>query len=316
MTDVKRDTIYEQIGKNWTPNENPLTHIQGRKVRFLTKGSKPFAIGSCFAVNVSKWLRYQGLEFIQPSWGLHYNTRTILYEIKRCLRLDVPEVTWEVKRNGRTSYVDGLRHTVNARTISELSNRREKIAADIAQSFQMSDSMIMTFGLSEVWSSEQCDGPVILNRAPYSSAKELDGFINRFMSVEECERDILEIIRMVRKEKGAEYPIVISLSPVPMARSSSRFPPSVANVRSKSTLLLAIHNILEQMDPGFSYLPSYEYFQVNPSELNLWQRDKRHPTSEAVNDVCKNFALAFSNGAFEIKEGFEVVQVLENGHAG
>lgn len=308
-------TLLPQAGKKWRHDDSPLAG-ETRAPKFLTRAACVYSIGSCFALNINRWLRYQGFAVPEVTWGIHYNSRTILYELRRAAGLSAPDVDWCIPdRDGGVAFADALRHCIDAPDAEGLAEIKARITADSRREFMRADALIVTLGLSDVWEATVDGRRVTLNRAPYLGAALLHGaqsdrVENRFLSVAECVDDLREIVRIVRTAKSAETPIVFTVSPVPLKHTGSSAHPHVANSRSKATLIAAIHALLDECvdDPGISYFPSYEYFQASQPGIPLWQGDGRHPTTEAVAHVAEAFARRYSDEPIAVLPGFSVQQ--------
>jgi len=308
-------TMQSQVGIKWERNSNPLLHpINPRK--FLHKSSRAYSIGSCFAVNLNRWLRFQGFSVPPVTWGMHYNTRTILYELQRAVGIETPSMDWVVEKNdGSTAYVDALRHCIDARSIDDLKGLKSTICTESTDSFKAADCFLITLGLSDVWEVDIDGHLVTLNRAPYQKARSLSGLSpevikNRFLSVQECVEDIRQMVELIRAHKPSGTPIALTVSPVPLKHTSSYCHPHIANNRSKATLLSAVFTFIEgdTEEPRASYFPSFEFFQTNPMRIELWQGDNRHPTAQAISIIGEAFVSVYSDAAIEIKPGFSVPQ--------
>lgn len=308
-------TLLPQAGRKWQHDDSPLDCAEG-VVKFLTRQTRAYSIGSCFALNINRWLRYQGFSVPEVTWGIHYNSRTVLYELRRAAGLPVPDVEWRIPgQDGGVAYADALRHCIDAPDAAGLSAIKAQISEDSRREFLRADALIVTLGLSDIWEA-RIDGQLItLNRAPYLGAtliggSQADYVGNRFLSVAECIEDLRQIVRIVRTHKSAGTPVVFTVSPVPLKHTGGNSHPHVANSRSKATLLAAIHAFLDECrdDPTISYFPSYEFFQMHHLSMPLWQGDARHPTTEAVAHVAESFARRYSTEPIVVKPGFAVQQ--------
>ncbi len=306
-------TAMPQSGGKWLLPDSPLQHPVN-PLRFLSKTSCVYSIGSCFAMNMNRWLRFQGFAVPQVAWGIHYNSRTILHELRRAAGQALPDVDWRVARaDGTMVYGDALRHCVDAATFDELTAFKAHVAAESRRVFEQADAFFITLGLSDIWETAVDGAPITLNRAPYLGVEILNqtcsGSIeNRFLTVEECTEDIRQIIALIRQHKGSETPIIFTVSPVPLKHANRGVHPHIANSRSKSTLLAAIYGVLDTRagDAFVSYFPSYEFFVANPLQMELWQGDDRHPSLDAINHVAEAFALSYSVEDFTVQPGFTI----------
>jgi hypothetical protein len=301
------------VGTKWQKESSPLLQPVNPQT-FLTPSSRLYSIGSCFAANLNRWLEHQGFAVPQVSWGMHYNARTILYELRRAAGMPAPTLDWTVrKRDGSTMHVDALRHCIDAPGAAELARIKETIASASRVAFQQADCFLITLGLSDIWELVHEGEPITLNRAPYSGSCLPDRQVaphatNRFMSVEECAEDLRQIVDIIRAHKPAGTPIVFTVSPVPLKHTGHDVHPAIANSRSKAVLLAAIFTFLDAAPPDrqISYFPSFEFFQSNPLDIELWQPDHRHPTASAIATVAEAFVAAYGHAPIEVKPGFTV----------
>lgn len=308
-------TLLPQAGRKWQHDDSPLECAEG-VVKFLTRETRAYSIGSCFALNINRWLKYQGFAVPEVTWGIHYNSRTVLYELRRAAGLPAPDVEWCIPgRDGDVVYADALRHCIDAPDAAQLAAIKAQISEDSRREFLRADALIITLGLSDIWEARVDGQLVTLNRAPYLGATLLSGARgdhvgNRFLSVAECVDDLRQMVQLVRTHKSARTPVVFTVSPVPLKHTGGSSHPHVANSRSKATLLAAIHSFLDECrdDPNVSYFPSYEFFQMHHLGIPLWQRDARHPTTEAVAHVAESFARRYCAEPVVVKPGFTVQQ--------
>lgn len=306
-----------QAGKKWRHDDSPLDCTEGTQ-KFLTRNTCVYSVGSCFSLNINRWLRHQGFAVPEITWGIHYNSRTILYELRRAAGLPAPDVEWKIPgRDGGVVYADALRHCVDTPEADQLAQLKAEISADSRQKFKRSHAFVVTLGLSDVWEAEIGGQLITLNRAPYlgatlMSSEQSFAAHNRFLSVTECIDDLRQIVEVVRSNKPAETPVVFTVSPVPLKHTAAGAHPHVANSRSKATLLAAIHSFLDerQDDPHLSYFPSYEFFQMTHPQMPLWQGDARHPTTEAVERVSEAFVKHYSRESISVRPGFSVPQFI------
>jgi GSCFA family len=306
-------TVQPHVGTRWQRDSNPLPHPVNPH-KFLNKRSRAYSIGSCFAVNLNRWLRFQGFSVPPVTWGMHYNTRTILYELQGAVGIPTPGMDWIVTRkDGAVAHVDALRHCIDANSAEELHRLKSTIRSESSESFRKADCFLITLGLSDIWEVEVDGRTITLNRAPYRDARSPAAVTphkvtNRFLSVQECVEDIRQIVGTIRAHKPAGTPIVITVSPVPLKHTTDARHPHIANSRSKSTLLSAVFSFMDEDagEPKASYFPSFEFFQTNPLRIDLWQADDRHPTARAISSVAEAFVATYSESEIDIRPGFSV----------
>jgi hypothetical protein len=295
---------------SWAPSlEEPWQTEVARP--WLDKQTRLFAIGSCFAANFSRWISLHGVQVYMPGWGLHYNPRSILAELRRAVGEPAPEVLWRSEAEDGVIWIDGMRHMVTGTTSEELQELRSRIAGLGVEAFREGNAFLITLGLSEVW-EQRVDGVwTTLNRTPPQDVRREGVHRSRFLTASETREAIAGMIALIREHRG-EVQITFTVSPVPLKETFSMPDSRVANVRSKAVLVAALHEVLEELqDPYVSYFPAYEVFWGGLRGPGLWQRDGRHPTAEAIVTACRRFVGAFARDAaeFDTEVPFEVKRV-------
>ena len=291
---MKPDEIDEYV--RWA-SEMDRSFISRNPRRWVRKSTNLFSIGSCFAVNVTRWLKEQGVGTRLPEWGLHYNPATILSELRRAADVVERDVIWELTlEDGSACFVDAKRHPISGGSLPQLDAERKRIATASKECFEAADGFIITLGLSEVW-EQICNGDrEIINRAPDRRVLGDAQFASRFLSVDECVEYIRQIVDLIRITKGYEIPIVFSVSPIPLKGSASGYDVQSANLRSKSILIAAIHSFVEEdTNPQkVSYFPAYEMICGAWRPKRLWQHDFRHLHAWGIDRVCMQFVETFA----------------------
>jgi hypothetical protein len=279
--------------------------------RWLDKGTRLLAIGSCFAVNFSRWIAAHDVHVFRPGWGFHYNPRSILAELRRAAGETLPDVLWRSEGPDGTIWIDGMRHMVTGATREELIENRNGVAALGAEALAEASAFLITLGLSEVW-EQRIEGQwLTLNRTPPDDVRQPGLHRSRFLSASEAAAAIGAIIDLIREHRG-DVPIAFTVSPVPLKETFSMPDSRIANVRSKAVLLTALHEVLEERgDPHIAYFAAYEVFWGGQREAGLWQRDGRHPTPEAIVTACRRFVEVFARdtGEFATDVPFDVKRV-------
>ncbi|WLQ15963.1 GSCFA domain-containing protein [Hahella aquimaris] len=303
------------IGNKW-PTDYQSPYLTRNPEKWLTKETRLFAIGSCFAVNLGRWITQHGVPIVSPEWGLHYNSSTIKEELSSAAGKSKASVIWKASTDSGVRYFDAGRHPVAANSEEELKSLITAIEAAGREGMIEADAFVVTLGLSEVWEQKVGDEWRILNRAPLSSLdRENYNFRNRFQTAEEIKNDLHAIVDLINSASDYKRPVVITVSPVPLKTTGAGFDPRIANTRSKSNIVAAVHQFLDEIEEEgghqVSYFPAYEMFQYIAAEDNCWQSDGRHVTAEKVNYVCKQFTNIFAQDEKEFPtiKGFEVPRV-------
>jgi hypothetical protein len=291
----------------WRPSTNCITPHETN--RWIDDQTCVFGIGSCFALNMHRWLRLHGIAGESLDGGMHYNPATILYELRGISGRTNPVVSWNVASEDGEQFVDALRHPVAANSIELLEVRRREISERAKRAFFDANSFFITFGLSEVWEQRTEEfGWITLNRVPPKAIRDENETRNRFLSVDEIQVHLKEIVEIVRQNRGDAANIIFTVSPIPLKVSSLMGDPRIANVRSKANLLAALHQFNSGPIEHVMYFPAYEFFFGGGAAEGLWQTDGRHPTRIAIEQVCTSFVNAYAKDPrrFERDVNFDV----------
>jgi hypothetical protein len=101
--------------------------------------------------------------------------------------------------------------------------------------------------------------------------------------------DIITAIRTVNPKCA----IVLTLSPVPLLASLTKYPPIAANAISKAVLRAALHNVYERNLPDVYYWPSYEFVTWHGTTVEIVYgkegNDLRHVSQSLIDSITGHF---------------------------
>jgi GSCFA family len=279
----------------------------------LSKNTKVFAIGSCFAVEIRNALRlagydvypkYRNIRFdprVQQAGHLpardnvnHYDTFAIRQEIERAVaRAHWPdESLWKLTSLPRGCrlqvnhvFQDPLRRHFYASSIDQVRALRYEVDRCIDDGLAGADVVIITLGLTECWREGRtglyaCIGP---ESEDSESFNRLKFHASTFEENRENLSATLDSIRSTYPEKK----IVLTVSPVRLHRTWSGEDIVVANAMSKATLR-AVAGEICRSDPSLLYWPSFELSTLG----NIWNTDGVHVRSNAVRHIVSRFVQA------------------------
>lgn len=260
-----------------------------------------FAIGSCFARNVEERLELAGANVLSRKMDVtdlgatsgrilglfnKYTPFSILQELQFAAgERDFPEDAY--LSAGTDQFYDAqLRANSGNASIEALQARRKEINVAFAQAFQ-SDVLILTLGLIEAWFDTTTGLYLDEMPAPRLIMKEPDRFEFRILSVDDCRDALREIRALLRRHSKAGQKVVITVSPVALARTFSEQDIIIANMTSKSTLRVAAMEFASAHD-GIDYYPSYEAVLHSAPAL-AWQDDRLHASDFIVGRIIGTF---------------------------
>lgn len=253
---------------------------------------KLVSLGSCFANNFLAWLYHHKYIEKKQQWGILYNPFSIQAEFNRLFafvewkKYIINEFDFKTNQN---VLVDPWRSWHVAKDLNGLTKLNYEFDLIARQIVLEASGFLVTFGLSEVWSLAT-KPEIILNRVPLKTIQQsLNLWENRFASIIEVQSAIMSIVRNIRQYIGNDKLIIFTLSPVPLKYTASNLTIREANNLSKSTILVALHNICSY-ENNVMYFPSYEMVQaLSEADYPVWQDDGRHVTTKVVNLITRKF---------------------------
>lgn len=234
--------------------------------------SKTLILGSCFAANIGERLSEQNPDDILVNpFGTLFNPVSIRNSIAR-LESGRPFTEDECVQMGAGSdlWCSFSHYTRFARETREefLRNANESLAR-AAEFYRSCDRLIVTFGTAYVF--RHLERGIVVSNCLKRPAKEF-------------ERYRLTVGEIVGLYQDFDKPVLFTVSPI-------RHPADTAhgNQLSKSTLLLAVDELIEKRPDIRSYFPAYEIMLDELRDYSWYADDKVHPSDEAVDLIYKRF---------------------------
>lgn len=160
--------------------------------------------------------------------------------------------------------------------------------------FKNTDIFIISLSIGEIWEEKINNVWQPLGRGP--TEENFNPQIHRYrnLTVEETKKDIQHIILSAQKINPSSK-IVFMVSPVPLKHSLHNEHIYISNNRSKTTLLAALYEVLDNNPKNVYYFPAYEIIQKD-NQKKFWQDDERHLSAEAIDFICNEFINSFYAG--------------------
>jgi len=232
-------------------------------------------IGSCFAQNIGEKLTDHKFNATLNPNGIIYNPISVINSLKRIINDDFYSANELLEFNGK--WVSLNHHG------SFSSFDKSECIEDINSSFNKAKQQLnscktifITFG--SAWVYEYPDVGIVANCHKIPNKQ----FTKRLLSVKE----ILSAFDGI-KDALKDFNIVFTVSPIRHSKDGLH-----ENSLSKSTLLLAINNLVEQ-NGNCHYFPAYELVIDELRDYRFYKDDLVHPTELAVNYVWEKFSACF-----------------------
>lgn len=167
---------------------------------------------------------------------------------------------------------------------------RRKVAAELVRTAVNADVVILTLGLVESWFHKPSGFHA--NKVPAQTLiRRKDEFDLHIVSYEETLACLEGIRSLIARHRTTPFQLVVTVSPVPLAKTFTADDLIVANMNSKSTLRAAAADFCART-PEANYFPSYE--MVTYSDVHMaWRPDRTHVEPPMVKHIVKTFVDAY-----------------------
>lgn len=246
--------------------------------KFVTKQTRFFTMGSCFARNLSKSLNDNGYVSHHMEIAEHINT-TFANRV----------------------FVDWLRdgeidEAIRERLMEMLPRHVRK--ADIIQVIRDSNVFILTLGVAAAFFDRETGAFVLPRSSALNSRALAEKYLFRTTSVAENVENALHLIAFVRSI-APDIKIIVTVSPVPMLASFEHESAVQADCLSKCTMRLAAHEIVNNSNlANILYWPSFEVFRwAGSNASNFYAADDGaawHVSEDKVAGTIRTFIDMFS----------------------
>jgi hypothetical protein len=292
------------------------------KISFVPRGvidtkSKIYSLGSCFANELNNHLLKLGNYTVpslsndiyslfsdeskqDTSWGAwdirahlqYFNVISILQEIERSLgvwEIDTPNLAKVVHpETNRTLYQDPYRRMVFSDTPADAILLAKSISKSMRQSLDNTEAIIITLGLIEAW--ETMDGKIACNEPSYGGGCRKPFLKFKLLTLQENLIALEKIVQLIQTNYGNK-PIILTVSPIPLARSFQYDKDIyVSNMESKCLLRTAISECVKDKDNVF-YFHSYEICKKDEEKVFL--KDGRHVDPDFIPKILETFKEMF-----------------------
>lgn len=284
----------------------------------VTKATRIFTIGSCFAMEIRRQLQANGYRSLPDFSGVqidlarqfaagipdnerfvYYDTFTIRQEFDKAFGLWKQDAAsyWRVTDKRVNSdmkwpvvYQDPHRKLCFADSLEAIESVRGQVDRAISAGIHEADLYIVTLGLIEVWRIKAsgrytCRPP---GTAGAGGLQETEFHLSSF-------EENLENLRHVFKTLFQHYPdrrVVLTVSPVALEATHTGGDVVVANMESKAVLRAVAGRICREFR-NVHYFPSYEYSIYG----NVFEEDGRHVKKQEVANILDFFFSVYGDGS-------------------
>ncbi|WP_298063585.1 GSCFA domain-containing protein [uncultured Rikenella sp.] len=251
-----------------TPVDIPETSFR------ITSSQQGLVLGSCFAEHVGGWLRDGKLPVCVNPFGVLYNPASIAQALER-LEAGIPFSPSDLFEHRGLWHSFGHHGDFSGTDPEQVLTRINAALAAGAKALREAAYLMLTLGTAWVYERQ---GSVVANCHKLPAGE----FVRRRMTVAEIvERLAGQIGRWPDKQ------IVLTVSP-----AVHRGDGLVENQLSKSSLIVAVHELASLFPGRVHYFPAYEIVTGELRDYRFYAEDMCHPSPRATEYVCERFAAS------------------------
>jgi hypothetical protein len=256
---------------------NFRTEVSIQKSNVELNHNRPIlSFGSCFAFEIFKKLRNYGFHTQHPG-GVMYNPISILDIMHKGLN-NIPYVHTDLVRY-RNTYFSWFHngkdyHEASSEKLIHQLNDENVVVKELLKNKPI---ILITFGTAYIYEL-QSTSQIVANCHKQNSAL----FNKRKLTVEEITTPWKNLIQHL----DAEF--IFTVSPVRHLKDGL-----VENNVSKSTLILAVEEIISAFPDKSTYFPSYELLLDELRDYRFYASDWIHPSTEAIDYIWEKFSRSF-----------------------
>ncbi|MGH1338470.1 MAG: GSCFA domain-containing protein [Aureispira sp.] len=237
------------------------------------------AIGSCFAQNLGQQLQKQLYNILLNPFGVLYNPSSISKSLQFLLEAtDFEEHDLLPHRDAWHSlyHHSSFSGTDKIATLNHINTSLHQAREHL----QQTRCLFLTFGTAWVY-TWKASGQIVSNCHHFPAAQ----FERRRLSVQEIVNNFLQILPVL-KERHHTIEIILTISPIRHLKDGF-----VENQVSKATLVLAVQQLVEQLD-YCHYFPAYEMVLDDLRDYRYYGPDLIHPNALAIDYIWQAFEAA------------------------
>lgn len=294
------------------------TPITFSRCPIVSADSAILTMGSCFAVEIRDVLRQRRLEVLpdyaalQPHYAdvftyvagegrvplsddivdLHvmqwYFTSTIKQEFDRAFGhwTQLESDLW----HARGIWQDPYRRSVFSEKKDALWSFLETLNSIMKSAIQRADTYILTLGLTEAWQKKDDERFAAAFPGPRRDQRGVQETEFVLLNHAHCMNDLTRVCDNIFN-RWPEKNIILTVSPVPLARTFTDQDQIIANCDSKSTLRSVAGEITRRYEQAH-YFHSYEMCMFSPRD-QVFREDGRHVRREKVAEIVNTFVDQF-----------------------
>lgn len=248
----------------------------GRSAVCISLNDKIFVLGSCFADNMGQKMVDLGFDVCLNPFGTLYNPVSVCNSVAR-LTSGIPFSESEcVQMGAGAGLVCSFSHHTSfaRRTEDEFLQVANASLKEASLRWKAASKVIITLGTA--WIYEYLRSGETVSNCLKIDAKE---FSRRRLSVRETATLLMNMIA-----RHPEKEFIFTVSPIRHLKDGAH-----GNQLSKSTLLLALDEVIAKFPERCEYFPAYEIVLDELRDYRFYAADMIHPSDQAVDYLWSRF---------------------------
>ena len=243
--------------------------------------SKVVSLGSCFAVNMAEKLEYFKFQNAVNPFGILFHPLALEKFIRFAIdgkKFEEPDIFFHNEHWHSFDAHSDLSHSDKEMFLKNLNAIIQTANQHIAESTHI----IITLGTAWVYKNLASDSVVAnCHKVPQKE------FSKELLSVETIVKSLKNIVSLLRNV-NPKVQIIFTVSPVRHLKDGF-----VENQWSKSNLIAALHQVVNQTPSIVNYFPSYEIMMDELRDYRFYASDMLHPNQTAIDYIWERFAEAW-----------------------
>lgn len=251
----------------------PLEPQQHNQIDY---NSKLVLFGSCFTENIGDKLSYYKFQNLLNPFGILFHPKAIENLILKAINVNVYTDNDVFFHNERWHSYDAhsaLSTTAKEEILTSLNN------AITLTNKELNESTHIIITLGTAWTYRFIEADRIVANCHKIPQKK---FLKELLSVDDLVESLASIVALI-KSVNNKASILFTISPVRHLKDGF-----VENMRSKSHLITAIHQIVEPRN-SVHYFPSYEIIMDELRDYRFYKEDMLHPNQSAIDYIWEQF---------------------------
>lgn len=243
-------------------------------------------LGSCFAQHMGERFQSFGLSSVCNPLGVLYNPESIRLQVHAALHADEADVpVFKAEKEWRSWWAGTL---ISGKSEQECRTVVKGALQMLRLSLLSADWLFLTLGTSVCYRLQD-NGEVVANchKKPHNLFRE------DWLSLTAC-ADVLTTLIEELHQENPRVKIVFTVSPFRYAKYGFH-----GNQVAKSTLIMAVEEVMRKYPARVSYFPAYEVVLDELRDYRFYAEDMLHPSAVAVDYIWQRLVQSAMSPAMQ-----------------